>query len=212
MAARIHSPKYERTDAMSWAQIRSAINSNLSRTLDSLINDRFNHQETQINTINTRVGTLDTNLAAATTSIAAINTQSNQIRDLTARSQTLASNTVRERLVFSPVLQTVSSEVWVRAARLVTHVPGQYRLHLMGNFSHTNQIVNFRVVNVAGSVVASVTSSISTARAITFHMNANEVYFFEISHALGQSAISLTECTLCYDTINVPRIATLARS
>jgi len=197
---------------MSWAQIRSAINSNLSRTLDSLINDRFNQQETQINILNTRVGTIDTNLTAATGSIAAINTQNNQIRDFTARSHTIASNTVQERLVITPPVQTPSHDTWTRAARIITHIPGQYRLNIGGNFSTSHQTVSMRIVNIDGSLVASTASFSQNTRFLNFHMNAGEVYFFEVLHPFGQVAVSLTECSLCYDLVNVPRIAALTRS
>jgi len=197
---------------MSWAQIRSAINSNLSRTLDSLINDRFNQQETQINTINTRVGTLDTNLTAATNSIATISTQSSQVINLAARSNTVASNTVQERLVLNPPVQTPTADAWTRAARIITHMPGQYRLNVAGNFSTSHQTVSMRVVNIDGSLVASTSSFSQNTRFINFHMNAGEVFFFEVLHPFGQVAVSLTECSLCYDLVNVPRIAALTRS
>ena len=196
---------------MSWAQIRNSINSNLTRPLDTHISEHFTQQTTQINALNTRISTLETNLAAAQNAITGIGGQATQIIGLAARTHAVVSNTVRERLVLTPAVITTTADVWLRIARISTHVPGHYRLHIAGNFSSTSQTMNLRALTADRHIIHS-TLSMSTTRFIDFHMNAGGTFFVEISHPAGQPQSSTTECTLCYDLVSIPRDASLTRN
>ncbi|MCL2853423.1 MAG: hypothetical protein FWE20_10410 [Defluviitaleaceae bacterium] len=208
---------------MSWAQIRSAINSNLSRTLDAQFNDRFNQLDSRINTLESRITT-------ASNSITTVSGVSDRVLERVSDWRAAASNNVRERVAINRNIslqgpQTQPSQQFpVTVLTIQGFVPGTYRLQvsftpITGN--NPNMAVNISVrlagsdrtlnVNQALGIRQNFSFDITVLRAVPPALIpvSQELTFQQTSQSLPV-VVSVHECTIGYDFVEAfPRSAPL---
>jgi len=182
---------------MSWAQIRSAVNSNLSRTLDVLINERMNTLERELGAIGARVTAIDTR------------SQGTDARS--HRQEAEASNVVRLTRGFSPALQFSNANPSMTIARVRFRVPGRYRVvvRLSRQFVFTSVGTRTLSFSMPGNS-ASVSNSDGLANNapvpnLVLDFNADiGVGNINISWGhVNNTSFSVTGMDICYNLINV---------
>ena len=174
---------------MSWAQIRTSINSNLGRALDLLITERADRT--------------DNNMAALSARVARVET-------LTAKQEAVVSNVVRSRLGTNVLL---SGSVGAGAiASLRTRVFGRYRIIVgMERISPTVQ-PGLRVVHLQGGSLNTSARSDSVLNpnvaipdlVLDFTGTVNATYHISASReALPNIGFRIVRLDVCYNLENV---------
>ena len=174
---------------MSWAKIVSAINSNLSRSLDQQINDRFNQVDTRLNTLESRMTT-------ASNTIIAANATGDRVLERVSEWRAVASDNVRDgQNNIHVALPESDFGVTNNVLRMDFFIPGAYRVK-----------VNFR--STAGPTIhfaGNVRSTISSGNLVAHHVFDITVSN-PVTHFLGFQPGLFTilfDCSICYDIVEI---------
>lgn len=183
---------------MSWAQIRMAINTNLERALDVLINDRAN--------------AIDTNIAAINNRVVSIDTRTGTIQSLANKQEAVVSNNMRFRVNTNVLLASNNNSHAI--ARVRTRVAGRYRVIV--SFARTNVTIQpgtRMLLASGGGVNANISASgwLPDNAAIPnlvldFDAPAGATFGIQISRgqaATAAEAFIVTRMDFCYDLVNV---------
>ena len=179
---------------MSWAQIVSSINSNLSRTLDQQISDRFNQ-------VDARLNTLESQLTTASSTITNSSATSDKVLERVSAWMTVASDNVRDgQDNVHAVIPGAFTDVTHNVFEIGFSMPGTYRI-----------TVNLRSAAGPAIVFAGIT------RATTGSGGGNQIFnisisgpVFPIAHWLGfRTGVStattvIFDLSICYDIVEIP--------
>ena len=178
---------------MSWAQIVRSINSNLSRTLDQQISDRFNQ-------VDARLSTLESQVTNASNTIITSGATSDMVLERVSNWTTVASDNVRDgQDNVHAAIPPLHGEGRHNVFRINFFLPGTYRVKVNLR-SAAGPLIFFR------STIPYHTFSNGVPVPLhVFNVSVVEPYAAWLGFAAGQvQSTIIFDISICYDIVEIP--------
>ena len=192
---------------MSWAQIVSAVNSNLSQPLDKLINSRINQQDT-------RLSALESQIASIVNKVTNNEGLNDKILERVSTWRTIASNTVRDRRTPNSDINfyQVAATEWMQGPAFQVYLAGLSRIKIVYSLLSSHNITHdikhhIRFAGIPG-----------TSRTLTSRLNTTNTQVYDIPYREANSIIrmeatnephnmpyriNIQEFTMMYDFVEI---------